>query len=124
MNNNLCCQTLFEASARGYNNCLLNLLDHGIGGKFLNIDEQDNMGWTPLHIAVSAHRVNIVKTLLDRGCNYRLPDKHGQTAKDHVIEILENSYWDDAYDYADYADIKKLLSYEKNLTVLNNTKFM
>ena len=80
---------------------------------------------TPLHIAVSAHRVHIVKTLLDRGCNYSSPDKHNQTAKDYVIEILDYKYWDDAYDYADYSDIKELLlSCEQNLTVLNNTKLM
>lgn len=125
MYNNLCCQTLFDASARGHNNCLLNLLDHGFCGKHVNINKKDHRGCTALHIAVCGHRVNIVKTLLDQGCDHMLLNNGNQTAKDCVIEILDNKFWEDAYDYADYADIKELLlNHDKNLTDLNNTKLI
>lgn len=42
-----------------------------------------------------------------------------------MIEILDNKYWEDAYDYVDYADIKELLlNHVKNLTDFNNTKLI
>ncbi|XP_021274574.1 ankyrin repeat domain-containing protein, chloroplastic-like [Herrania umbratica] len=48
----------------------------------VDINLQDNDGWTPLHLAVQARRTDIVKLLLIRGADKMLKSKDGLTPLD------------------------------------------
>ena len=65
-----------------------------------DVNATDDFGWSPLHWAAASTRktAQVVKTLLDEGCNKDLRDKAGRTALDlatmfdntGVITILKN----------------------------------
>ena len=58
----------------------------------LDINATDGFGWTPLHWAAASKRksAQVIKALVDQGCNKDLKDKAGRTALD-LATIFENT---------------------------------
>ncbi|XP_044260923.1 uncharacterized protein LOC123008925 [Tribolium madens] len=53
------------------------------------VNQVDNKGMTPLHLAVNTYQpFKIVKTLLDNGADVNLKDKDGYTALHHLLQGL------------------------------------
>ena len=65
---------IFKICTFNASKCLHILLDQGI-----NVNIQDDYGWTSLHFACRYNRVEIVKLLLDNGINANIQDNHGWT---------------------------------------------
>lgn len=68
------CTSLHTAAREGNTDAVRALLDHGA-----NLEERDEMGFTPLHRAAAKGNVNIVRLLLDRGAEINARDKEQQT---------------------------------------------
>jgi Ankyrin repeats (many copies) len=53
----------------------------------ININAQDNNGYTPLHIAAGNHLPAMVSALLARGASTNIVDNNGQTAKQVAADL-------------------------------------
>ena len=67
---------LHVAAANGYTEVLDFLFSH----EGLNLDIQDNEGWTPFHAAVCWDQKEAMKMLAQKGANMDVKDLHGDTA--------------------------------------------
>ncbi|KIY50563.1 ankyrin [Fistulina hepatica ATCC 64428] len=65
-------------AAQRYDDVLKYLNDHPIS----NLNEGDEFGYTPLHLAADRGNTEIVKLLLARGANHRLKDADGFTPRE------------------------------------------
>lgn len=54
-----------------------------------DINATDDFGWTPLHWAAASTRVStqVIKALIDKGCNVEMQDKEGRTALDLAVQL-------------------------------------
>lgn len=73
------CNGLLYAARAKKSDFIKNILDHGI-----NVNTTDHNGWSSLHWAVASTKdsTEVVKLLLESGCNKSLRDKQGRTALD------------------------------------------
>ena len=46
----------------------------------INLDIQDNEGWTPFHAAVCWEQQEVMKKLAEKGANMDIRNLHGETA--------------------------------------------
>lgn len=71
------CNGLLYAARAKKSDFIKNILDHGI-----NVNTTDHNGWSSLHWAVASTEdsTEVVKLLLQSGCNKSLRDKQGRTA--------------------------------------------
>lgn len=81
-------------------NLLMNLIIEGknkfaielikrYSGKELNVNWQDNYGWTALHFAVQEKSLDVLNALIEVKANMNLQDEYGRTPL--FIAIFENS---------------------------------
>lgn len=67
-------------SAFGIHSLVKEYLRQGV-----NIDEQDPLGYTALHVAAASDHARTVELLVNSGCSVELPDFDGQDAMYHAI---------------------------------------
>jgi ankyrin repeat protein len=68
------CDTLYDVSSNGHDNCVRTLLHAGA-----QINDKNNIGMTPLHLASYKGYTNCVRILLDAGADLNLKDDFGWT---------------------------------------------
>lgn len=73
------------AAANGYTE-VLEFLFRQSG---LNLDIQDNEGWTPFHAAVCWGQTDAMKMLAEKGANMDIKNIHGETAYGKNLQQLE-----------------------------------
>jgi hypothetical protein len=56
------------------------------------LDKQDKNGWTSLHFASRSGRTEVVRILLEHGCDLEVVDKEGRTALDVVRRQLGDEH--------------------------------
>ena len=73
------CNCLHYASRAKKSDLIKRVLEHGI-----SVNVTDNNGWSSLHWAMASTEdsVNIVRLLLERGCDKSIKDRQGRTALD------------------------------------------
>ena len=72
--------TLASAALKGETEMCRILIDHGV-----NINEQDQYGFTPLHEAAINGHTETVQLLLDSGADRHIKDGYGKKAIDRAI---------------------------------------
>lgn len=81
------CNPLMTASDYGKVDCVKILLNHGA-----KINDQNDKGFTCLHVAVNATQTEVMKILLNKGADTTMTDKEGNTplhiAVKSIISLL------------------------------------
>ncbi|KAI1126079.1 ankyrin repeat-containing domain protein [Nemania abortiva] len=63
----------------------LEILEHMLGGRALDLNSRDKAGRTPLMVATQLHHTRFVEALCKRGADVMVADNHGKTALDFAI---------------------------------------
>eukprot|EP00055_Hartaetosiga_balthica_P003202 m.6891 g.6891 ORF g.6891 m.6891 type:complete len:707 (-) comp2670_c0_seq1:381-2501(-) len=105
---------IHEACRNVHKKCIQTLLEKQPQLKF-NINAQDSLGWTPLHLLAERGTAELVMLLLSHGADAKLKNKDGETPR-HIASRVGNSQtcrilsdYEDGYDMD---NIKRLFSLE------------